>query len=103
MLVYWAFAIVVAVGMIALGAVVFGAKHRNPPMVFANHREEQLTHQLATRLRCSLAAAQSAIRQELTIAPNQTDEVLLKRADYHFRMNLPEAAPCRVYRDRSLG
>ena len=42
------------------------------------------------------------IREDLRIAPNQTDGTIVKRAAYHFRRNLPEGS-CSVYRDPKPG
>jgi hypothetical protein len=46
---------------------------------------------------CAPAEALPAVRRELDIDPDQTDETLLKRAAYHYRKDLPEA-PYRVWR-----
>ena len=72
------------------------------PLRFANPREEQLTHKLARAVGCSLAQALRAVQREVKIAPNQSDQTLLKRAAYHYRQELPERA-CPVYRDKAKG
>jgi hypothetical protein len=77
---------------------------REPPAVeFADAREERLTRRLAQVVGCSLAEALPAVQQELKIAPGQSDEILLKRAAYHYRREAPEKAPCAVYRDPARG
>jgi len=58
--------------------------------------------QLAQVVGCSLAEALPAVRREVEIAPNQSDETLIKRAAYHYRQAIPETA-CRLYRDPSPG
>jgi len=91
------------VGVVAGAALylVFGLG--GEAVAFADEREERLTRKLAGQLGCSLAAALDAVRRELDIAPAQPDETILKRATYHYRQNLPDGAPCRVYRDRTRG
>ena len=64
---------------------------------FASEREERLTKQLAATVGCSPAQAHVWLSKELAIAPDQTDENLLKRAAYHYRRNQPDA-PCPVWR-----
>jgi hypothetical protein len=74
---------------------------RKPERVaFADGREERLSHRLADALGCSLVEAQQAIQREVRIAPDQTDETILKRARYHHQRESPER-PCGVYRDRA--
>ncbi len=94
-------------GGVLLGVIVGLALYltflRREDVAFADEREERLTHELADRLRCPLSAALEAIRRELSIAPGQPDETILKRAAYHHTRNLPEAGPCRSYRDRAPG
>lgn len=96
---------VVALGAIALlaaSAVLFRAfAERGAKLTFANEREEQLARKLADQLNCPLGAALAAVRRELDIAPNQSDETILKRAAYHYRQSQPEPGPCRTYRDRA--
>jgi hypothetical protein len=76
---------------------------RSPrPIAYANPREERLTHKLAQAVGCSLEQALPTVRREVEMAPNQSDETLLKRAVYHYRQDLPETA-CRVYRDPQPG
>jgi hypothetical protein len=71
-------------------------------VAFADEREERLTRQVARTVGCSVEEALPAVRHEIGLAPHQADEILLKRAAYHYRQNLPDA-PCRVYRDQSPG
>ena len=95
-------------GGVLIGAVVglglyFTFSRRDAVLAFTDEREERLTHKLAEQLRCPLDAALDAVRHEIAIAPNQTDETILKRAAYHYRQSLPDSGPCRVYRDRAPG
>src|SRR5438105_4564691 len=70
------------------------------PLCYANSREERLTRKLARVVGCSLEQALPAIQREVNIAPNQSDETLVKRAAYHYRQELPERF-CPVYRDQA--
>src|SRR4051812_18865758 len=72
------------------------------PVRFANPREEGLTRKLARVVGCSLEQALPAVQREVNIAPNQSDETLIKRAAYHYRQELPERF-CPVYRDEAPG
>jgi hypothetical protein len=92
---------ILAAAVVGCG-LYFLVRRKPAPVVFANEREEQLTHRLARIVRCSLADALPAVRREMDIAPGQTDETLLKRAAYHYRQDLPESS-CSVYRDRAPG
>ena len=59
--------------------------------LFENEREEQLTKRVAAKANCSLSAALGSVRQELGFSPQQTDDVLVKRAVYHYHQaNPPE-------------
>ena len=80
------------------------ARSRRPQAVaaFASEREEQLAKRVAARARCSVADALPAVRHELGLSPNQTDDTLVKRAVYHYQMSLPER-PCAAYRDSVKG
>ncbi len=96
--------VALAVGVVAvLGVVRLAAGRGGCAVTFANEREETLTRKLASRVRCSLADALPAVREEIKHGPNQPDETLLKRAEYHYRQNLPEKTSCQVYRDRAPG
>jgi hypothetical protein len=76
---------------------------RSPkPVVYANPREERLTHMVARVVGCSLAQGLPAVRREVQIAPSQSDETLVKRAAYHYSQELSET-PCQVYRDPKPG
>ncbi len=72
------------------------------PVRYANPREERLTRKLARVVGCSIEQALPAVQREVKIAPNQSDETLLKRAAYHYRQELPERS-CPVYRDKAKG
>ena len=87
----------IGVVVIALGLAHFVGRRREEPVTFASAREERLTKRLAGMLACSLAQAHPWLCKELRIAPDQTDENILKRAAYHFRRNQPDA-PCPVWR-----
>lgn len=94
-----------AVAMGVVGAAGLGVLMLRPRPVavnFVNPREEQLTRRVAQTVGCELAVALPAVRTEMQIAPDQTDETLLKRAVYHYRQNLPEK-PCGAWRDRAPG
>ncbi len=95
-------AVAVAVSVVAvLGIVRLAVGRGGCAVTFANEREEKLTRKLASRVGCSLADALPAMRHEIKQDPNQPDETLLKRAEYHYRQNLPEKTSCQVYRDRA--
>jgi hypothetical protein len=89
---------------LTIALIVFGAaglyllSRRPVRVVYANPREEQLTFKLARLVGCSPAEALSAVRREVEMAPNQSDETLLKRAAYHYRQELPERTG-QVYQD----
>ena len=68
-------------------------------LVFTDQREERLTRKLARVVGCSPEQALHAVRREVSYAPNQSDETLLKRAVYHYRQELPEST-CHVYQDQ---
>jgi hypothetical protein len=99
----WIIALGVIFGIGAGAGLLLGFGRRAEAIAFADEREEQLTRKLAGQLGCPLLDALGAVRQELQIAPTQTDETILKRAAYHYRQNLPDSGPCRVYRDRAPG
>jgi hypothetical protein len=98
----WLVAAVVAGVVLALALARSAGRRREEPVAFADEREERLTNQLAATLGCSAAQALPSMRQELRLAPGQSDETLLKRAAYHYRQNLPEGT-CGVWRDRAPG
>ena len=72
-------------------------------VAFRNDREKQLTNELADRVGCPLGYALEFVRRELSISPDEDDQTILKRAEYHCRRDLPENAPCRTYRDSTRG
>ena len=96
----WLLLVIAVVAAVAGG--VYLATRRSKPMVYLSPREQRLTGAMARVVGCSLAEALPAIQRELEIAPNQSDETLVKRAAYHHRQELP-AATCQVYRDRAAG
>jgi hypothetical protein len=88
-----------------IGMYLFRPRRRRPepqPPLFADDREERVAHQVARAVGCRVELALPAVRHEIDLAPHQSDDVLVKRAAYHYRQNLPEGA-CPVYRDRSRG
>ncbi len=70
--------------------------------VFENEREEQLATAVARKVGCSPGDALGAVRQELEHSPGQSDEVLTKRAVYHYQQSIPERT-CSTYRDSARG
>jgi hypothetical protein len=95
--------IVAAAGaVVALAAARILLAHRPENVAFADAREERLTRRLAQAVGCPLEDALTAIQREVQIAPDQTDETLLKRARYHYQRGAPEKT-CSVYRDRAKG
>ena len=85
--------IFVAAAVVAGGLAVSLLMKRTGPAkpTFANEREEQLTRSVAAKAQCSLAAALESVRQELRFSPQQTEDVIVKRAVYHYRQaNPPE-------------
>ena len=87
----------IAAVVLALGLAHFVARRREEPVKFGSEREERLTKKLAALVGCSPAQAHPWLCKELEIAPDQTDDNLLKRAAYHYRRNQPDAA-CPVWR-----
>lgn len=77
-------------------------RFKSVPLSFADSREEALTRRVASQVSCSLEQAVTFVRTEIEIAPNQSDDVIAKRAIYHYRMNIPETT-CSVYRDNVRG
>ena len=94
----------VAVAAVGLCLRLLRLLRRQPGagVAFYDEREENLTRRLAGVLRCSLAEALPSIREEIRIAPTQSDETILKRAAYHYRQALPEKT-CSIYRDAAKG
>lgn len=99
----WVPVTLAAAALAAVGVYVLTPRRQRPrPVEFADPREERLTRRLAGTVGCTLERALPAVRREIDISPNQTDEVLLKRAAYHYRQEQPEA-PCTVYPDTARG
>lgn len=78
------------------------AKARPQPPLFESEREEQLARRVAARAKAGVSAVLPAIRHEIALAPNQTDDTLVKRALYHYQMSRPER-DCGGYRDTVRG
>lgn len=98
-------ALIVVGVILVVGVGVFVLTRRRatePVAAFANEREERLANAVARKVGCSPGAALSAVRQELELAPGQSDEVLTKRAVYHYQQAIPENR-CMTYRDRTRG
>ena len=88
-----------------IGMYLFRPRRRPeapPPPLFADGREERVTRLVARAVGCPVELALPAVRHEIDLAPHQSDDVLVKRAAYHYRQNLPETAG-PVYRDRARG
>lgn len=102
----WIMAAVAAAVVSVLGLTVWTWRRKGPtadaPGTGADEREDRLARRLARAVGCSVAQALPAVRRELQIAPDQADQTLLKRAEYHYRRDLPDA-PCPVFRDRAPG
>jgi hypothetical protein len=65
-------------------------------------REGELAVRLAKIVGCVPIQALAAVRQELNLAPSQSDDVILKRAAYHYRNAVPERRGA-IYRDKVRG
>src|SRR4051794_39730547 len=78
----WELGLVAGVLFVA-GLVVWALRPGAAPVAFADEREERLTRKLAALVGCPLGHALPSVRQEIRIAPDQSDETLLKRAAYH--------------------
>ena len=96
----WMPLLIAATALAAAG--VYLLSQSSKPVRFANPREERLTRKLARVVGCSLDQALPAVQREVKIAPNQSDETLIKRAAYHYQQELPEKV-CQVYRDQAPG
>ena len=76
---------------------------RRPRQVnYADERERRLTEAVAQMVGCDPARALPAVRREVDLSPIQADEVLIRRAAYHYRQDQP-AVTCQTYRDRVPG
>ena len=101
----WIFVGVAAAVAVGLGLAVRALRPRATESaceLLPEGREGELAARLAGTVGCTPFEALPAVRHELDLAPGQTDDVLLKRAAYHYRMNLPERPPA-AYRDRVRG
>ena len=94
--------IIIATAVAVVGLCLFLLRRQPIVVTYTDEREERLTRRLASQLHSSLADALPSVREELRIAPDQPDETILKRAAYHYRLNVPEKA-CSVYRDSAKG
>lgn len=93
------------VGVLGLGLVLRAVRIREPesPCPFVPEgREGDLAVRLAKMVGCAPPRALAAVRHELDLAPTQSDEVILKRAAYHYRNGLPERER-PAYRDAVKG
>lgn len=86
----------------AVGVYLFTRRPATKPVVFENEREERLANAVARKVGCAPGAALTAVRQELHLAPSLPDEVLTKRAVYHYQQSIPERT-CRTWRDSARG
>jgi len=87
---------------VAAGVYLLTRRPSTKPVVFENEREERLAHAVAKKVGCTPDATLAAVREELHLAPSLPDEVLTKRAVYHYQQSIPERT-CRTWRDRSPG
>ncbi len=81
------FAVIVAAGVFWFG--FRGSRNRVRAPQFENEREAALTKRVASNANCSLSLALVSVRQELGFSPQQTDDVLVKRAVYHYQQANP--------------
>jgi hypothetical protein len=88
-----------AAGVVVVLAGVRFLLPRRPAVAFADAREERLSLQLARSVGCPVDEALEAVRREVQIAPDQTDETILRRARYHHQRECPDR-PLPVYRER---
>ena len=94
--------VVCVAAIVGFGILLYLCLGRERPVEFADEREERLTRALSRMVGCDLAGALPWVRQEIQIAPSQSDDALLKRAAYHYRREVPDR-PCPLYRDRTPG
>ena len=95
----------VAVGVVltvGVAVYLFTRRSGGKPAAFENEREEKLANAVARKVGCTPGAALGAVRQELELSPGQSDDVLTKRAVYHYQQSIPERT-CNTYRDRTRG
>jgi hypothetical protein len=101
----WILVGVAAAVTVGLGLAVRARRPRDTESaceLLPDGRDGQLAVRLAGMVGCTPLQALPAVRHELDLSPSQTDEVILKRAAYHYRTNLPERSPA-LYRDRVRG
>lgn len=95
----------ITVGVVFATAVGVYFLTRRPaakPVVFENEREERLANAVARKVGCAPGNALMAVREELRLAPSLPDEVLTKRAVYHYQQSTPERT-CGTWRDSARG
>lgn len=85
-----------------VGVFLFTRRKTAAPVAFASEREERLATAVSRKVGCSPIAALASVRQELDLAPSQSDEVLTKRAVYHYQQAIPDRQ-CHTYRDAAPG
>jgi len=102
-------AILALAGILGLGLLYVTSRVRRPAQAkpfdsdaLGNERDGELARRLAGKVGCAPAQVLPAIRREIEIAPGQSDETILKRAEYHYRRDLPETS-CPAYQDRGVG
>jgi hypothetical protein len=88
--------------VVGVGVYLCTRRPSPQPVEFESEREEQLAKAVARKVGCSPGAALAAVRQELDHSPGQSDDVLTKRAVYHYQQSIPEQT-CRTYRDSAPG
>ena len=101
----WIFVGVAMAAIVGLGLAVRALRPRETQSaceLLPEGREGELATRLARTVGCTPLEALPAVRHELDLSPGQADDVILKRAAYHYRMNLPERSPA-AYRDRVKG
>ncbi len=88
----------------AAGGLFYFRRQRSAPapILKLDPREDRLARQLAKSVGYPIQDVLPSIRVELELASHLDDEIIFKRAKYHFQQNLPEAQ-CSVYRDRKVG
>jgi hypothetical protein len=101
----WIVVGVAAAAVVGLGLVGRARRARDagPAGEFVpDGRDGRLAVRLSRTVGCTPLEALPAVRHELGLSPTQTDDVILKRAAYHYRNALPER-PRAAYRDRVRG
>jgi hypothetical protein len=101
----WIITIVAAFAVLALVLVVRtlrSTRSNSACSLLPEGREGELAVRLAKMVGCVPMQALAAVRQELDLAPSQSDDVILKRAAYHYRNAIPERRGA-IYRDKVRG